>query len=423
MGRYMEIKRDLYLKKLIDHEGNGLIKIITGIRRCGKSYLLNIIFTRHLTNKGVSPEHIIKASLDDYGNKDLRDPDNLYRYIKEKVKDDSVYYILLDEIQLVNDFEGVLNGLLHLPNVDIYVTGSNSRFLSSDIATEFRGRGDEIRVYPLSFSEFYSALSPNTPFSDAWIEYATYGGMPLALAMKSDADKSKYLKDLFSITYLADIVNRYNLKGNAEINELTEILASSIGSLNNPNRLMNTFNSEKNLKLSSNTISSYLDYLEDSFLIEKAIKYDIKGKKHISSLLKYYFVDTGLRNAILSFRQIEYSHIMENIIYNELRLNGYSVDVGSVEVNTKENGISKRKQLEVDFVANMGSRKYYIQAAYHIDNEEKLKQEEASLLKINDSFKKMIIINDAIKIHYNEHGILMSSLSDFLMDPQGVLSF
>ena len=419
----MEIARDFYLQKLIDHEHNGLVKIITGVRRCGKSYLIFTLFYHHLLKEGVPADHIVRVSLEDYGNKNLQEPDELYAYVKAQIKDDAPYFILLDEIQLVPNFESVVNGFLHIPNADIYVTGSNSKFLSSDIITEFRGRGDEIRVFPLNFAEFYSALEPNTPFNRAWLQYATYGGMPLCLSMKTDADKVKYLQDLFATTYLADIINRNNLRGNTEINELTDILASSIGSLTNPLKLSNTFNSQKNLKLSANTISAYLDYLQDAFLIERAVRYDIKGKKYINTPSKYYFVDMGLRNARLSFRQQEYNHIMENVVYNELKLRGYSVDVGVVETNLKVNGASQRKQLEVDFVANMGNRRYYIQCAYRMPDEEKRKQELSSLLGIGDAFKKIVIVGDEVLTGYNEQGILIASLSDFLFDPEKTLNW
>lgn len=412
----MEIKRDMYLDKLIRHKGNGMVKIITGVRRCGKSYLLFKLFRDHLVESGVAQDHIISIALDDYGNRALQNPDELYNYVKSRVTDDGNYYILLDEIQMVKDFEGVVNGFLHIPNADIYITGSNSKFLSTDILTEFRGRGDEIRVYPLCFSEFYSVYGGD--FDKAWLMYCNYGGMPLCLSMRTQEDKAKYLTNLFETTYLADIINRNNLRGNAEINELTDILASSIGSLTNPLKLSNTFASTKNVKLSVNTISSYLDYLQDAFLIEKAVRYDIKGKKYINTPAKYYFVDLGLRNARLAFRQQEYTHIMENVIYNELRLRGYSVDVGVVDNVEKENGISVRKRLEVDFVVNLGNRRYYIQSAYNIPTDEKMEQEQASLLSINDAFRKIIIVNQQILSGYNEQGILMLSLQDFLLDPE-----
>lgn len=421
----MEIARDFYLQKLIDHKHNGLVKIVTGIRRCGKSYLLFTLFYNHLRATGVQEDHIVKVSLDDYGNKALLNPDALYAYVKSRVTDGDPYYIILDEIQLVPEFESVVNGFLHIANADIYVTGSNSKFLSSDIITEFRGRGDEIRVYPLCFAEYFSTLDVNAQlnFNKAWLEYATYGGMPLCLTMKSEADKTRYLKELFKTTYLADIINRHDLRGNAEINELTDILASSIGALTNPSKLSNTFNSQKNLKLSANTIAAYLDYLQDSFLIEKAVRYDIKGKKYINTPSKYYFTDVGLRNARLSFRQQEYNHIMENVIYNELKLRGYSVDVGVVETNLKSNGVSQRKQLEVDFVANLGNRRYYIQCAYNMPDEEKRRQEQASLLGIKDAFKKIIIVNEETLTGYNKQGILIATLRDFLLNPEMTLNW
>ena len=417
----MIIKRDFYLSKLIQHKKNGLVKIITGIRRCGKSYLLFKLFRDHLLESGIKEDHIISVALDDFGNRKLQNPDELYNYVKSQIIDGEDYFILLDEIQLVSEFESVINGFMHIDNADIYVTGSNSKFLSSDIITEFRGRGDEIRVYPLNFSEFYSVYGGD--FDNAWIMYCNYGGMPLCLSMETLADKAKYLTGLFDTTYLADIINRNNLRGNEEINELTDVLASSIGSLTNPLKIANTFASSKNVKLSANTISNYLTYLQDAFLVEKAVRYDIKGKKYINTPAKYYFVDMGLRNARLSFRQQEYTHIMENVIYNELRLRGYSVDVGVVENVGKEEGFSVRKSFEVDFVVNLGNRRYYIQSAYNIPTEEKMAQEQASLLSINDAFRKIIIVNQPIMSGYNEQGILMLSLQDFLMNPEKVLNF
>lgn len=412
----MKIKRDYYLNKLIQHKKNGLVKIVTGVRRCGKSYLLFQLFRDHLLESGIKDDHIISIALDDYGNRQLLDPDELYRYVKSRIADDEDHYILLDEIQLVKDFESVVNGFLHIPNADVYVTGSNSKFLSSDVVTEFRGRGDEIRIFPLNFSEFYSAYGGD--FNDAWLMFCNYGGMPLCLSMQTQADKAKYLTNLFEATYLADIINRNKLRGNVEINELTDILASSIGSLTNPLKLSNTFASTKSVKLSANTISAYLGYLQDAFLIEKALRYDIKGKKYINTPAKYYFVDMGLRNARLAFRQQEYTHIMENVIYNELRSRGYSVDVGVVETVSKESDAWVRKPLEVDFVVNLGNRRYYIQSAYDIPSEEKMQQEQASLLSINDAFRKIVIVNRPILSGYNEQGILMLSLSDFLLDPE-----
>ena len=417
----MVIKRDFYLSKLIQHKKNGLVKIITGIRRCGKSYLLFKLFRDHLLESGIKEDHIISVALDDFGNRKLQNPDELYNYVKSQIIDGEDYFILLDEIQLVPEFESVINGFMHIDNADIYVTGSNSKFLSSDIITEFRGRGDEIRVYPLNFSEFYSVYGGD--FDNAWIMYCNYGGMPLCLSMETLADKAKYLTGLFDTTYLADIINRNNLRGNEEINELTDVLASSIGSLTNPLKIANTFASSKNVKLSANTISNYLNYLQDAFLVEKAVRYDIKGKKYINTPAKYYFVDMGLRNARLSFRQQEYTHIMENVIYNELRLRGYSDEEGVVGNVGKEEGFSVRKSFEVDFVVNLGNRRYYIQSAYNIPTEEKMAQEQASLLSINDAFRKIIIVNQPIMSGYNEQGILMLSLQDFLMNPEKVLNF
>ena len=398
-----------------------MVKIITGVRRCGKSYLLFKLFRNHLIENGVASDHIITIALDDFENRSLQSPDALYKYVKSKITDEKDYFILLDEIQLVSDFESVVNGFMHIENADIYITGSNSKFLSSDIITEFRGRGDEIRVYPLNFSEFYSVYGGD--FDKALIMYFNYGGMPLCLSMETREEKAQYLTTLFSMTYLTDIINKNNLRRNAEINELTDILASSIGSLTNPLKLSNTFGSAKNVKLSANTITSYLDYLQDAFLIEKAIRYDIKGKKYINTPAKYYFVDMGLRNARISFRQQEYTHIMENVIYNELRLRGYSVDVGVVESVGKENGESVKKKTEVDFVVNIDNRRYYIQSAYNISLEEKMKHEQSSLLSINDAFRKIIIVNQPILSGYNEQGILMLSLQDFLISPETALNF
>lgn len=416
----MVIQRDIYLHRLIAHKHNGMVKIITGIRRCGKSYLLFSLFRQHLIDCGIKEDHIISVALDDYRNRALTNPDALFSFVEEKIVDDERYYILLDEVQLVAGFENVVNGFLHFLNVDVYVTGSNSKFLSSDIITEFRGRGDEIRVYPLCFAEFYSVYGG--AFDKAWLMYCNYGGMPLCLSMGTLKDKANYLTTLFDTTYLADIINRNRLRNNAEINELTDILASSIGSLTNPLKLANTFGTEKKMKLSANTITAYLAHLQDSFLIDKAIRYDIKGKKYINTPAKYYFVDLGLRNARLSFRQQEYTHIMENVIYNELKLRGYSVDVGMVETTGQENGVFHRKQLEVDFVVNLGNRRYYIQSAYNILDEEKMKQEQNSLLNIHDAFRKIIIVNQPILSGYNEQGILMLSLEDFLRNPDEAIN-
>ena len=411
----MEIRRDFYLNKLIKRKNNGLIKVITGIRRCGKSYLLFKLFRDHLIDSGIKDDHIIAIALDDYGNKHLLDPDELYRYVKSLITDNGDHYILLDEIQLVKDFESVVNGFMHIPNADIYVTGSNSKFLSSDVITEFRGRGDEIRVYPLNFSEFYSAYGGD--FNNAWLMFCNYGGMPLCLSMQTQKDKANYLTNLFATTYLADIINRNNLRGNVEINELTDILASSIGSLTNPLKLSNTFGSTKNVKLSANTISAYLGYLQDAFLIEKATRYDIKGKRYIDTPFKYYFCDLGLRNARLNFRQTEKTHLMENVIYNELLMRGFNVDVGVVPTRTiNHEGKQQRVQLEIDFVCNLGSKRYYVQSAYSLPTREKVEQEEASLMKVDDFFKRIIVTGDDIMVHRNEAGITTMSVYDFLLN-------
>lgn len=418
----MEIKRDIYLNRLIQHKHNGLIKIITGIRRCGKSYLLFNLFGNYLKEQGADDAHIIKIAFDDFGNKKFLAPEVLYEYVKGKIVDDKQYYVLLDEIQLVEEFESVVNGFLHIPNVDVYVTGSNSRFLSSDIATEFRGRGVEIRVYPLCFAEYYSVMGGD--FNSAWLNYCNYGGMPVCLTLPTNEEKGRYLTGLLDTTYIADIINRNGLRGNAEMGELVDILASGIGSLTNPLKLSNTFSTEKKTSLSANTISSYLGYLQDSFLIEKALRYDVKGKKYINTPCKYYFSDVGLRNARLSFRQQEYTHIMENVIFNELRLRGYSVDVGVVEnVGTDKSGKFYRNQLEVDFVVNAGNKRYYIQSAYAMPTEEKMQQEQNSLLSIKDAFKKIIIVNQPVLTGYNEKGILIVSLSDFLLSPENIMNF
>lgn len=410
-----EIKRDHYLKQLISNQQNGLIKIITGIRRCGKSYLLFKMFKRYLLNEGISQDHIITIALDDILNEEYYDPKRLVSYIKEKIKDDNLYYLLLDEVQMVNNFVGALNSLLHIDNVDIYVTGSNSKFLSSDVATEFRGRGIEIRVFPLSFSEYFSVYEGDK--YDAWRDYITYGGLPLILSLETSQQKIAYLKTLYSTVYLKDLIERNNIKKGSEFDTLAKVIASSIGSPCNPNKLSNTFKSVENVELSSFTIDTYLDYLQNAFLIEKASRYDIKGKRYIGTLSKYYFVDTGLRNSLLDFRQVEETHLMENVIYNELRSRGYLVDVGLVEVRTrtKEEGM-KRKQLEVDFVVNKGSKRYYIQSALALPDQEKMKQESASLNHISDNFQKIIIVKDNIVTYHNETGIMCISLFDFLLN-------
>ncbi len=410
-----EIKRNSYLKQLISGKQNGLIKIVTGIRRCGKSYLLFKIFRNHLLEQGVTPDHIISLALDDILNEEYCDPKKLVLYIKENIKDSQIHYVLLDEVQMVDNFVGALNSLLHIDNVDVYVTGSNSKFLSSDIATEFRGRGDEIRIYPLSFSEFLSEY--NGDKNDAWRDYITYGGLPLILSLESSQQKSNYLHNLYQTVYLKDLIDRNGIKKSVEFDALTKVMASSIGSPCNPNKLSNTFKSVSNTDLSSITIDNYLGFLQDAFLLEKASRYDIKGKKYIGTLSKYYFVDMGLRNCLLGFRQIEETHLMENVIYNELRSRGYLVDVGVVETRTRtENQGMLRKQLEIDFVVNNGSKRYYIQSALSLPNEEKIEQEMASLKNVSDSFQKIIIVKDNIVPHHNESGILFINLYDFLLN-------
>ncbi len=410
----MQIRRDYYLNRLIEARNDGLIKVVTGIRRCGKSYLLNIIFYEYLLENNVSEDHIVKVALDDLDNEDLLVPQNLSKYIKEKIIDNEVYYIILDEIQLVENFEGVLNGLLRIPNIDIYVTGSNSKFLSSDIITEFRGRGEEIRIYPLSYYEFMSVY--NGDKLDGWVEYVTYGGLPLVVTMNTDERKMAYLKEQEKNVYINDVVERNNIKNDAELVTLVEMISSSIGSLSNPKKLSDTFKGVAGLNVDSKTISSYLKYLEEAFLIEKAERYDVKGKKYISTPYKFYFSDLGIRNSFINFRQIEETHIMENIIYLELKRRGYNVDVGVVELNERKGNEYIYKQVEIDFIANKGNNKIYIQSAFSMPNIDKINQEERPLLKINDSFKKIIIVKDYIKRTRNENGIIIMSIFDFLLD-------
>ena len=411
----MNIKRQQYLDQLIASQRNGLVKIITGIRRCGKSYLLFKLFHDYLNSQGIADDHIIQIALDDRTNKELRDPDNLLKYIKEQITDKDLYYIILDEIQMVDEFTDVLNSLLHISNADVYVTGSNSHFLSTDIVTEFRGRGDEIHLFPLSFSEYCEGYNGST--DQAWKDYYTYGGLPLILTLDTDKKKEDYLSNLYKSVYLVDVLERHKIKNIGEFDELVKIISSSIGSSCNPTKLANTFKSVKNVTIHHQTINKYLGFLEDAFLIEKSIRYNIKGKKYINTLAKYYFSDLGIRNALLRFRQQEETHIMENIIYNELRTRGLRVDVGMVETREHDkNGRLIRKQLEVDFVVNQGSQRYYIQSAFAMPTLEKEAQESASLLLINDSFKKIIIVKDDIKPKRNEEGILTIGLKDFLLD-------
>ena len=407
------IKRDLYLNRLIERRENGLIKVITGIRRCGKSYLLFNLYYRYLLASGVDASNIIRIPLDDVDYEELHDSKKLSAYIKERISDDGIWYVFLDEVQLCNGFEAVLNGLNRRENVDIYVTGSNSKFLSSDVLTEFRGRGDEVRVYPLSFSEYVSAYPGNQ--YEAWNDYFTYGGLPLILNRKTDELKSRYLIDLCRELYLKDIEDRNNLRGDNVMSTLLNILASAVGSLTNPTKLANTF-ATNGIPTTDKTISTYIGYLQDAFFISKAERYDIKGKKYIASPFKYYFTDVGLRNAQLNFRQQEENHIMENIIYNELLVRGFNVDVGVVEVSERDgNGKAVRRHLEVDFICNQGNKRYYIQSAFAIPDREKMQQEQNSLVHIPDSFKKIIVVKDNVKLWRNEKGIVVMGIMDFLL--------
>ena len=411
----MEIKRDRYLNLLIRKQHNGLIKVITGMRRCGKSYLLFTLFKDYLLSEGIEKSHIIEIAFDAYENKQYRDPDVLYPYLKEKIKDDGMYYVLLDEVQLLGEFEAILNSLTRMKNVDVYVTGSNARFLSKDVITEFRGRGDEVHMYPLSFAEFMSVY-PGTK-QDGWNEYMLYGGLPLVLSFTTPDQKIAFLKSLFEETYISDIVGRHNIRNRAELEELLNILSSAIGSLTNPEKLSATFRSVKNKKISSATIRKYIDYLCDSFLIDSAVRYDVKGKKYIDTPVKYYFTDMGLRNARLNFRQLEETHSMENIIFNELKIRGFNVDVGVImQYDTNEKGNSIRKQLEIDFVCNKGSKRYYIQSAYAIPDQAKMEQEQRSLMLTGDFFKRIIITKDTPAPYYNENGVLIMSVYDFLLN-------
>lgn len=411
----MEIKRNIYLSKLISKKHNGLIKVVTGIRRCGKSYLLFNLFKKHLLAEGVDTRHIIEIAFDSFENKKFRDPEVLYPYMKEQMQDEDMYYVLLDEVQLLDEFEAVLNSLIRMKNVDIYVTGSNAHFLSKDVITEFRGRGDEVHMYPLSFAEFMSVY-PGTK-ENGWREYVVYGGLPLVLNFKTPEEKITFLKTLFEETYISDIVGRHKIRNRAELEELLNILSSAIGSLTNPTKLSATFKSMKQKSISAGTIKNYIDYLCDSFLIDSAMRYDIKGKKYIDTPIKYYFTDMGLRNARLNFRQLEETHAMENVIFNELKLRGFNVDVGVIEINsTNEKGNRVRKQLEIDFVCNKGSKRYYIQSAYAMPDQAKMEQEQRSLMLTGDAFKKIIITKDSPGPYYNEDGVLVMNIFDFLLD-------
>lgn len=415
----IEIKRQTYLSEIIKRKQNGLVKVITGIRRCGKSYLLNTLFKNYLLESGVEKDHIIEMAFDLYDNIEYRNPKVFYPWMKEQIKDDQVYYILLDEVQMLGEFISVLNGLAAKKNCDVYVTGSNAKFLSKDIVTEFGGRGDEVHMYPLSFSEFMSVYDGNK--YDGWNEYITYGGIPLVVLADTEEQKVALLENLFKETYLSDIVKRYNVRNVGEMDALLNILSSAIGALTNPNKLQKTFKSVNNSKITSTTITKYIEYLEDSFLIEEANRYDIKGKKYIGTPMKYYFMDLGLRNSKINFRQIELTHSMENVIYNELRMRGYSVDVGNLTIIEKgKDGKTAKKQIEVDFICNKGFKKYYIQSAYSLENEEKMKQEIRPFLKINDSFKKIVITSNTPKPFYTDEGILMMNVFDFLLSPDSL---
>lgn len=415
----MLINREHYLSRLISHQNNGRVKIITGIRRCGKSYLLFTIFKTYLISHGVDPNHIIEIAFDDRRYKALRDPDACYSYVTERIdaQSDEGYYVLLDEVQMMDEFPDVINGFLHLNHVDIYVTGSNSQFLSKDVATEFRGRGDEIRMYPLSFSEFHAASKQD--WESDWNMYYTYGGLPYVLQLDDPQEKITYLENLFSETYLRDIIDRNHVRNDEELDMLVNIIASSIGSLTNPRKLANTFKSNGHAKISEPTIKKYLDYLEDAFLIASAKRYDVKGKRYINTPLKYYFEDIGLRNARLHFRQQEETHIMENIIFNELRCRGYFVDVGVIGMRESN---EKYKQIEIDFIANRGNKKYYIQSALHLNDPDKEKQEIRPFLNVDDSFKKIVVVRDNIMQKRDDNGIITMSIKDFLLNPDSLRS-
>lgn len=411
----MEIKRDLYLKRLVDRMHNGMIKVVTGVRRCGKSYLLFKLFYDYLRQNGVKDNHIIRLALDDRMNKQYRNPDMLCDFVRKQIKDEQQYYVLLDEVQFVPEFEDVLNSFLHIHNIDTYVTGSNAKFLSKDVITEFRGRGDEIHIYPLSFKEYMQVYTGDK--ITGLDEYMTYGGLPNIVSLKSEEQRINYLKNLFEETYIKDIKERYGVRHDDDLSETINIIASSIGGLINPSKIANTFKSVKQASISPITIKSYLDYLCDSFLVEKAIRYDVKGRKYIDTPFKCYFADCGLRNARLNFRQIEQTHLMENVIFNELKIRGYNVDVGTVikrTVNSEGNRV--QSQLEIDFVCNQGSKRYYIQSAYRLGSEEKERQERASLINVDDSFKKIIIVGIPSIVHHDNDGITIISIYDFLLN-------
>lgn len=414
----MIIKRDRYLENLIRARHNGLCKVVTGIRRCGKTFLLCRLFYDYLVSEGVDEDHIIKIAMDDRRNKALRDPDTLLEHVYSSVKDKNMYYLIIDEVQMVEDFADVLNSFLHSDNIDVYVSGSNARFLSKDIVTEFRGRASQIHIAPLCFQEIYESSAGRSK-EEVWADYVLYGGMPKILEFEKREDKAQYLQQLYQETFLRDIVERNKIKNKEDLEELLFVLASTIGSLQSIDKITNTFNSVKHRNMSPNTIRKYIDYIADSFLVENVRRYDIKGRSYINSPSKYYFADLGLRNASLNFRQVEETHILENIIFNELSCLGYSVDVGAVKAYQKnDEGKSVLKNLEVDFVCNNLDRRIYIQVALSLPDEKKWEQESLSLKKIEDSFKKIIITKDAISTHYNEEGILIVNLFDFLLDPE-----
>ena len=412
------IRRDIYLDRLIRRRHNGRIKIVTGVRRCGKTYLLFKLFSEWLKGNGADDSHIIKINLEDRRNKSLRDPDALLAHIDSMIKDDAMHYVMIDEIQHVPEFEDVLNSYLGMENVDVYVTGSNARFLSKDVITTFRGRGDEVRIYPLSFSEYHSASGLIK--EEDWADYILYGGLPQTAYMETAEEKVTFLKSVFEETYLRDIKDRYNIAREEELETLLDIIASTVGSLTNPHKLENTFASLNHSDLSAVTIKKYLDYMCDSFLVERASRYDVKGRKYIDTPYKYYFVDAGLRNARLNFRQPDKSHVMENIIYNELRMRGFNVDVGVVPVTKRTDGQQVRRQYEIDFVCNLGSARYYIQSAYRMESEEKVAQEEASLRNVDDSFKKIVVLGEHTPVLRNEAGITTISIYDFLLNPRSL---
>ena len=410
----VHIERKKYLDELISLRHNGMIKVVTGMRRCGKSYLLFEIFASWLEKNGIASDHVIKLDLEDYKNREMRNPDNLCAYVESCITDDAMHYLLLDEVQMLGHFEDVLNGFLRMRNVDVYVTGSNAKFLSKDIVTEFRGRGFEVKMYPLSFSEYMSVCQGSV--QAGFNEYMLYGGLPQILSYAMEEQKAKFLKSLFDEVYIKDIKDRYEIRKDDDLEELINIMASGVGSLTNPNKLANTFRSEKKSSISYDTVKEYIDYLCDSFLVEKSTRYDIKGKRYVNAPYKYYFMDLGLRNARINFRQSERSHLMENMVYNELRIRGFNVDVGIVPVvMADESGRQRRFSFEVDFVCNLGSRRYYIQSAYRMESDEKIRQERASLLKVDDSFKKIIVVGEESPVTRDEVGITTISIYDFLL--------